>query len=76
MSKDFPIPTYPFKFDRFQIVTHQKTQGRYVIMELPNSAVLEETWEPAYGYVSTKGGPTIYRSQSKMEDGRFINHET
>ena len=76
MSKGYPIPTCPFKFHRHQVVAHKGTGGNYVIVELPDEAVIEETWEPAYGYVSTKGGPKIYRSQSKMEDGRFINYET
>lgn len=76
MAKNFPEPTRPFLFQKGQKVTHAKTRGDYIIMELPDEAVIEETWEAAYGYVPVSGGPKIYRSQAKMEDGRFIKYET
>lgn len=72
----FPEPKRPFKFYLGQSVMHVGTGGSYVITTLPDKAVIEESWEPAYGYRPKSGGPEIFRSQEKMEDGRFAKRES
>lgn len=68
----WPIPTRPFKFRRHQHVKHYKG-GEYTIIGLPDEFVIEATREPAYAYRSNKfpTAPTVIRSQTEMEDGRF-----
>lgn len=71
----YPTPTRPFKFCLGEKVQHAKSGGTYIVVELPDGAVLESTWEPAYGYVhvTQPDAAKIFRSQKEMEDGRFVS---
>lgn len=54
-------------------ILHVKSGKVYVIRHLPTHHRLESTNEPAYGY-DNGTSPCWWRSQSEMEDGRFVLH--
>jgi hypothetical protein len=58
------------KFHAGQILTHRKG-GTYVVILTPDVCVLEETREPAYGYLALSTHKIHVRRQTEMEDGRF-----
>jgi hypothetical protein len=65
------------KFEVGQIVKHVKTGGIYHIIGTPKDNYrLEHNNQPAYLYQSIEGdiyaNPIWVRSQSEMEDGRFV----
>jgi hypothetical protein len=64
--------TGTFKFRMGEEVRHKKSGGIYIITGLPNEYVLEHSREPAYTYLM-KDGRTCVRSQTEMEDGRFVS---
>ena len=74
ISKVWPKPTLPLKFDLNQWVIELSTQQKYVITSLPDDKVIktEKGWKPAYGYRHENDGPECCRAQNAMEDGRFI----
>lgn len=79
MSKDQPVsiaPTVP-KYIAFDRVVHLKTDTMYLIIGTPNEYRIESTGEPAYAYrvcddVHDKDQRVWIRSQTLMEDGRFV----
>lgn len=62
------------KFPAGTVLTHRKG-GTYTVVITPDIGQLEETREPAYGYLSHTTGKLIFRSQAMMEDGRFTRVE-
>lgn len=64
----------PMKFPAGTVLTHRKG-GTYTVVITPDIGQLEETREPAYGYLSHTTGKLIFRSQVAMEDGRFTRVE-
>lgn len=62
------------KFPAGTVLTHRKG-GTYTVVITPDIGQLEETREPAYGYLSHTTGKLIFRSQAAMEDGRFTRIE-
>ena len=60
-----------FLFPKHSTVEHTKTGTRYIVVITPDRGMLEESDEPAYAY-SKDGSKIFFRSQKKMEDGRFI----
>jgi hypothetical protein len=58
------------KFPAGSLLTHRKG-GRYVVILTPDVCTLEETREPAYGYLAQSTSKIHVRRQVEMEDGRF-----
>lgn len=87
IEKQYPViqkgnwPVVPAKFVQHQTLLHVKTNKHICVILTPDRCRLEETEEPAYAYgvwqVSVSGevteGKEIWvRSQTEMEDGRFV----
>lgn len=63
------------KFPRWSVLLHKKSEAQYHVLAVPDSRYrLEATNEPFYTYVllSEPGGTIWLRTQSEMEDGRFV----
>ena len=58
------------KFHAGEVLTHRKG-GTYVVLLTPDVLVLEETREPAYGYLSEKSKKIHVRRATERHDGRF-----
>jgi hypothetical protein len=58
------------KFQAGNMLTHRKG-GTYTIVLTPDVCTLEETREPAYGYLSERTHKIHVRRQTEFEDGRF-----
>ncbi len=58
------------KFNAGTVLTHRKG-GTYVVILTPDVCTLEETREPAYGYLCYSTNKIHVRRATEMEDGRF-----
>lgn len=65
------------RFKKRALVVHVKTNTLYRILHTPKRAKIEATGEPCYVYVKhvsdDQGAPIWVRSQTEMEDGRFVD---
>lgn len=75
-KKGIKNPRTPFLFNLGDNVIHVKTEGSYIVVGLPDEYTIEETGEPAYVYHKKGSRRKYVRSQSLMEDGRFIIKQT
>lgn len=59
-------------FKGLQRVEHVGTGNIYRIQRVPDDRLLEHSVDPFYEYESIEDGQIWIRSQSEMEDGRFV----
>lgn len=60
------------KFACGECIQHVKSKSLYVIEDIPPNNRLEASDEPAYGYRSLETKVKWQRSQTEIEDGRFV----